>query len=914
MKRVLLWAIFFWTGVVLLMADLPFRQHRADLFQSLPVDTGSIVFIGNSLTNMNEWAEAFADTRIVGRGIVGATSDEILSNLGYYVSGHPRKVFLMMGINDLATLGKNYANYPVGNIQTAVQLIRRLSPETEIYVQSVLPTAQTTSFSPIQIIEVNRLLADYCSKQHVNYIDLWSQLVEPGTVYLRPSFTLEGVHLTAAAYAQWCHAVEPYVGRKCELVVDTLLRSQGLKGMVGERTDGFSALPLTDGDILMVGDENVAGGEWHELLHSAKMKNRGTGWGYMGADLTTLIRQVPSIFRRKADSCRLGGICVEAGMADLFYWASPSAVFKRYRSLLDSLRHYAPETPLWVQAVLPTNDALLNASQIVPFNDSLKTLNDSARHITFVDTYTPFEKEGIFNQHYYIGNYLNGAGYHRWAELLLPYLADSTNRMWVVSADSAQYVTDSLETRIKLGRQITQFLQLKTGNEVGQYPVDSVAHLRALVDSANVELNLSDTLTKDSCLRELTTAIDSAFTQLLPSIVYPRTSSLDSLFSYTISTPLQYNLYMTSHGRGQLLYGEAATSTNSQKWKFVERKDSSWDVMSGADSLFLCVDSTARISLDTISPKTGWQLRPSLQPGFFVMTNDSVQLYQTDQTQSYELAGKQGEVNATDSPFLFSLQQMVEAADSDTTQVEPILTLTNLQFKGGQPYRVPDEWAARVLAAKTLTTVVDFTTSELPQEPMCLVGSCAEADSCSYFAIETCDSDVLGVGYADSTTTERIFAQSGANLAERCQLVVVAQPDIPEYQYYINGQLRRRVSGLRANGYRLFGNVPHVSALYLGGLVVNGDSVVFPFSGILHSVRFYDTCFTAQQVAELTYQQIISTGTSELPSPASFTASKTNDPPIVVYDLRGRRLSVNRLPASGVFLLRKGGKTYKIIR
>ena len=36
-----------------IFADLPFRNHRYDAFKVLPVNSEQIVFIGNSITNMN---------------------------------------------------------------------------------------------------------------------------------------------------------------------------------------------------------------------------------------------------------------------------------------------------------------------------------------------------------------------------------------------------------------------------------------------------------------------------------------------------------------------------------------------------------------------------------------------------------------------------------------------------------------------------------------------------------------------------------------------------------------------------------------------------------------------------------------------------------------------------------------------
>ena len=53
-KRLLLFLSCFLLSLPMLKADLPFRNHRYDAFKVLSTNDKSIVFIGNSITNMNE--------------------------------------------------------------------------------------------------------------------------------------------------------------------------------------------------------------------------------------------------------------------------------------------------------------------------------------------------------------------------------------------------------------------------------------------------------------------------------------------------------------------------------------------------------------------------------------------------------------------------------------------------------------------------------------------------------------------------------------------------------------------------------------------------------------------------------------------------------------------------------------------
>ena len=74
-------------------ADEPFRKHRYDLFKVLPPAEGSIVFVGNSITDMHPWVESFRGDEgalpIVNRGNSGTYSTEQSANLESYLVNKP---------------------------------------------------------------------------------------------------------------------------------------------------------------------------------------------------------------------------------------------------------------------------------------------------------------------------------------------------------------------------------------------------------------------------------------------------------------------------------------------------------------------------------------------------------------------------------------------------------------------------------------------------------------------------------------------------------------------------------------------------------------------------------------------------------------------------------------------------------
>ena len=76
--------------------------QRASLFEALGVDSTNIVFLGNSLTHGCEWHELLGMPNVVNRGINGDIIEGIRERIAPVVDGHPAKIFLMVGANDVS--------------------------------------------------------------------------------------------------------------------------------------------------------------------------------------------------------------------------------------------------------------------------------------------------------------------------------------------------------------------------------------------------------------------------------------------------------------------------------------------------------------------------------------------------------------------------------------------------------------------------------------------------------------------------------------------------------------------------------------------------------------------------------------------------------------------------------------------
>lgn len=405
--------VFVFVCVYVSRADGPFRAHRYDSFRVLTVDSTNIVFVGNSITDMHDWAEAFGNPRILNRGVSGALSAEVLANLDPIIAGHPKKVFLMIGTNDL---GSGVAPQQVAdNVRAMLRRFRNESPQTDVYLQSILPSTVGTRTLELER-ETNRLLKDIAQQEGAHYIDLWDALLG---ICSDKEISLDGLHLTAAGYKIWCDSLAQYVGNRSVYPSNTaaMQQSAGLWGSFGMRAGYSSVWPLNMGDELFFGDEMVKCGEWRELTGNPQIKNRGTGWGYDGTAHSIAITQ--AMVNVSLDSPRWQQpprkIMVYTGTGNVNGDAPLDSIFAQYQTLVRSIQTKAPNTPVVVLSLMPTENGNVRVHQ---FNRLLKRWCARQPQISFVDIYHPLARGHRADPRYFRGDYLVGAGYLRVAKCL----------------------------------------------------------------------------------------------------------------------------------------------------------------------------------------------------------------------------------------------------------------------------------------------------------------------------------------------------------------------------------------------------------------------------------------------------------------------------------------------------------------
>jgi lysophospholipase L1-like esterase len=213
MKKTLLFAFALLLSIPV-FSQSAYNYQKRTLFEKLPITSRDIVFLGNSITDGGEWAEIFGMPNIKNRGISGDRAVWMADRIDPIVNGLPKKLFLMIGTNDLS------AGISVEQIVWAIDgIVARFqndSPKTRIYLQSVFPVDVTNErYAKAQdrnelIVELNSRIRELAAEVGVTYIDVHSALKdEAGN--LRKEFSNDGLHLMGEGYMVWKEILKPFV-------------------------------------------------------------------------------------------------------------------------------------------------------------------------------------------------------------------------------------------------------------------------------------------------------------------------------------------------------------------------------------------------------------------------------------------------------------------------------------------------------------------------------------------------------------------------------------------------------------------------------------------------------------------------------------------------------------------------------
>ena len=197
--------------------DNPHYYQRISEFEKeIPITSNDIVMIGNSITeNGGDWNKRLGLTNVRNRGINGDVAIGIYERLNQILPAQPKKIFLMCGINDVSH--NLSTDSIVKMIDLVITRIQMESPNTKIYLQSVLPINESferykrLTGKTNQIPEINKELEKITKTHKIVFVNLFPHFIEKGTNILRKELTEDGLHLNEYGYAIWVNELKKYV-------------------------------------------------------------------------------------------------------------------------------------------------------------------------------------------------------------------------------------------------------------------------------------------------------------------------------------------------------------------------------------------------------------------------------------------------------------------------------------------------------------------------------------------------------------------------------------------------------------------------------------------------------------------------------------------------------------------------------
>lgn len=172
-------------------------------FKSFPKSNKDIIFLGNSIMTYTDWNELLGLKTAKNRGIPGDLTFGVLERLQDVIDGHPAKIFILIGINDV-----NHGvpeDIILDNYKKIIARIKAGSPATKIYFHTLLPV--NDMFTSLigktnHILNINARLKELAAKEKITLIDLYPHFLDDKGK-LDPKYTFDGLHMNDLGYFKW---------------------------------------------------------------------------------------------------------------------------------------------------------------------------------------------------------------------------------------------------------------------------------------------------------------------------------------------------------------------------------------------------------------------------------------------------------------------------------------------------------------------------------------------------------------------------------------------------------------------------------------------------------------------------------------------------------------------------------------
>ena len=179
----------------------------------------------------------------------------------------------------------------------------------------------------------------------------------------------------------------------------------------------FRLLPDEKNEIIFLGNSITDIGEWTEIWHNIKVKNRGIS----GDNTFGVLARLDEVLSSKPAK-----IFIMIGINDISKETPDSIIVENYKKIIARVKTESPKTKLYVQSILPTNNEFNDFKRHQNKDEHIQFVNKKlqeicvAEKIFYVDLYNSFLNDvGKLDKKYTNdGLHINGYGYMKWKEVL----------------------------------------------------------------------------------------------------------------------------------------------------------------------------------------------------------------------------------------------------------------------------------------------------------------------------------------------------------------------------------------------------------------------------------------------------------------------------------------------------------------
>ncbi|MGQ4648792.1 GDSL-type esterase/lipase family protein [Lyngbya aestuarii] len=162
------------------------------------------ILVGDSLTMWFPSARLPHGQIWLNQAISGENTSQILQRLPAFSQTRPSTIYVMAGTNDLRQGVTD--QIILNNLRQIVLRLRRKHPQSQIILQSILPT-RSPEIPNQRVHNLNQQIAIIAQQEGAGYLNLYTLFTDDQD-QLRQDLTTDGIHLTPRGYQVWQRALQ----------------------------------------------------------------------------------------------------------------------------------------------------------------------------------------------------------------------------------------------------------------------------------------------------------------------------------------------------------------------------------------------------------------------------------------------------------------------------------------------------------------------------------------------------------------------------------------------------------------------------------------------------------------------------------------------------------------------------------